>query len=246
MVILSTAARRRRQKFQAFAATVGKLVLVIVLLVAVAYAAFEAGTAKNIENVKRMRASLADAEEQKLELIAAKETAQERVRRMAGTLAELEKNYRENVPEGQVAELLSLTRQRLADGVDAERLRFLLENAAVERSCDKVSETEKLLIRTPLSTVLDNNTVGFADNQIVINADGKALQGDGEFVPSTFDPLQPIYVRFLSIGGDIEKVEGRLPLNHAVVLDKNEYQFQFINEGDGGQITISMRRCDYP
>lgn len=245
MAILTTAARRRRQKIHAAVGAIAKFGLLAALLVVVSYAAYETGIAKNDETVRRMRGDLETAQGEILELIAAKETAEERVRRMANTLGQLERNYQENVPEGEVAELLALTRQRLREGIDAERLAFLLQTAALERTCDTSLETNDLLVRTPLSTALDN-TVGFANNAIVVNADGASTDDAEVGRLSRFDPAEPVEMRFLSIDGEIYTIENALPFNYSVVIDTDEYQFQVRQSSTAGYLTITARRCNYP
>lgn len=245
MVILSTAVRRRRQKFRQSLWTLAKFICGMILLVVVSYAAFEAGKAKNDESVRRMRAELLDAENQKLELIAAKETAEERVRRMAGTLAQLERDYQQNVPEGDLAELVLAIRERIAAGIDPDRLKFVIGTAAFERKCDKSTETQPLLVRTPLSTNLDN-TVGFAKNRVVVSAEGQPMRDDAGVALGFFDPDKPIAIRFLMISGELERVSKTLPLTHSVVVDDDEYQIQVLADSRRGYLAVTVRRCDYP
>lgn len=245
MIILSTAVRRRQQRLRTFFWNLAKTLLLLLLLVIVSYAAFEAGSAKNSESVLRMRSELASAEDEKLELIAAKETAEERVRRMASTLGQLENDFQEQVPDGELANLLDVIRTRLNDGMETERLQFLLEAAALERSCDRSTETQPLLVRTPLSTALDN-TVGFANNRVVLSAEGQPMRDESGVAMGFFDPDKPIAIRFLMISGEIERVSDRLPLTHSVVVDDDEYQFQVLVDSRRGYLSVTVRRCDYP
>ena len=245
MVILSTAARRRRQRLQKLLYGIAKIGALILLLVMTAYAAFVAGTAKNEERVRLMEVELEAAEDEKLSLIAAKETAQERLRRMTGTLAQLEKDYESNVPDGVLAELLGVVEQKLANGLPAERLQFIVEQVGIERVCDSDTETQSLLMRTPLSTALDN-TVGFANNRLVVSGEGEPLRDEEGRDIGFFDPAQPIVVRLLLITGEIERIEGSLPMTHSVVIDSDEYQIQMLPDSRRGFLSVTVRRCDYP
>ena len=60
-----------------------------------------------------------------------------------------------------------------------------------------------------------------------------------------YDPNVPVTISFVTIGGDTEKVEGYLPLHHAVLVGKDEFRFT-ITEGTRSFASVTAQRCDYP
>jgi len=222
-----------------------KLGLLLLLLAMSALAAYEAGLAKNAARIERLQSDIDEARQERLRLIAEKQSAEERVVRLRKALAQLEGQYEKNIPDGAMGALMGTLKQRLAHGVPLERLSFVIEHATNERSCDDMTETRELQARTPVSTAL-NYTETFMSGLIIVSADGVAARDADGNALDRFDPDQPVALRFLLINGEIERVEATLPLAHSIVLDGSEYRFRAVPGNNLGTIKLIAQRCNYP
>ncbi len=96
---------------------------------------------------------------------------------------DLRQQYQRDVPTGAIKDLLDLSRQKLAAGVDVERLAFVVGAVENTRDCKDAPVTRRFLVRTPISRGA-NDSVSFAENAITVTASGQSAT-DG-------DILQPV------------------------------------------------------
>ena len=161
-----------------------------------------------------------------------------------GSEAQWRRRYEQEVPQGEIAELVTAIEGQISAGVPVERLRFVVDAVEAERSCAEETTTKRFLVRTPLFRGA-NDAVAFAGGTITITASGvgaRNAQGQRE---SWFDPAEPIDLRLAQAGGDETPVAGKLPLHFSLVRGVVEHRFS-AHEGERGFVEITEFRCDYP
>ncbi|MEK0085429.1 hypothetical protein [Benzoatithermus flavus] len=246
MEILSTfAGTRRSRRQQAFWRAIrwGMLALCIV---GGSFGSYRVGVSKSRAEVERLEHDLSAMRELNRQMSERIARAEQQAEGAITRYAQLQQTYRNEVPRGELRQLVDLIDQRLRQGVPAARLRFVLQQATTERRCDKEVETKRVPVHTPTSTGAVS-TVGFAENRITVSGEGSpARTAEGKPEPF-FDPGQPVTLRFLEIDGDVGTIEGTLPLTHAVVLGSNEYLFAIkASDKQQGQIDVTVQRCAFP
>ncbi len=171
--------------------------------------------------------------------------AEDRAMRLDDQLLSLRLDYAANVPPADLKPLLTLLQGRIRAGVERSRLAFVIEQAGRERDCRSAVETNRLVVRTPATTVLDN-AVAFADQRITISGDGSPARDPTGEPLGWYDPAATVTLRFLTIMGDLSRVSGRLPLVHSVILNDREWHFQATAAAEQGYVDITAQSCAYP
>ena len=92
------------------------------------------------------------------------------------------------MPSDEEKVLLGTIRERISDGVNPDRLAFVLGAVNNTPECFGEPATRRFIVRTELSTE-GNDTVSFADQTILITARGETSRSDTGQVQSWFDPL---------------------------------------------------------
>ena len=155
-----------------------------------------------------------------------------------------QKKYETDVPTGALKDVLDLASGKLDSGVEMDRLRFLIDSAQNERSCDKAPVTKRFFVGTDLYSGA-NDSVTFAKSAITITAKGESAKDAAGNVEAWYDAAQPLNVNFTLLGGKNIEESGKLPLHRSVVINNSEYRFS-LTEGPRGFVIISGDRCDYP
>ena len=236
---------RRTRRRQAYLGTI-RLVATGLVVLAGALASYYVGRSQSRVEIGRLRADLAALQELNRLLAERAASAEQRAEAEITKTARLRQDYASNVPRGDVRELLGLIEARLRDGLPPERLAFLLREARVERRCDPQTESKRLPVHTAAATV-PPSTIAFAKDRISISAEGVPTRKPDGSTESAFDPTLPVALRFLKIGRDVAKVEGRLPVSHSLVLGDQEYLFLAKpSEKAAGQVEVVAQVCAYP
>ena len=158
-------------------------------------------------------------------------------------VAEWERRYANDVPTGDRALMLDLVDDRLAAGVDPERLAFLITAAEERRECEPV-ETKRFLVRTPLYDGA-NTSVSFANDAVSVTAQGESETTEAGLPQAWYDPLQPVDLTMTRIDGQTTEVSGRLPLQGSVIHGNAELNF-LVKAGARGFVEVAAERCAYP
>jgi hypothetical protein len=242
---LSTLGRRRQAQRRRLFWYALRIVVVALMLGFFAIAGYEAGRSENAHLLDRQEADLDDAAARNLRLTEELAEVAERAARLEAQLQSLRLDYAANVPPAEIKPLLDLIRARTRAGVQRERLAFVIEQAGRERNCQPAVESRRLVVRTPVTTVLDNS-VAFADRRITVSGDGRPARDDAGQPLSWYDPAAPVTLRFLTITGELSRAAGRLPLVHSVILNDREWHFQATASREPGFIDITAQNCAYP
>ena len=189
------------------------------------------------EQVAGLNARIQQLEQDNLQLA-------EAARNAKGTVEAWQQRYRQDVPNGALKTIYDTIREKVAGGVDAQRLAFILAQASQKNDCADEVETKRFYVKTPLYNG-GNDTVGFANSAIVVTAKGSAsVDGSGNQIVR-YDPAQPIVVRFARLGGETSEASGVLPLYHAMVVGDKEYRFSVV-AGEPGMVNVTAGRCPFP
>lgn len=158
---------------------------------------------------------------------------------------DLQRRYAAEVPDGKARDLLDVLNARLAAGVSADRLRFVLEAAGETSACDGKPATKRFIVRTPISSGA-NASVGFAGSAITVTAQGESTLNDRGAPEAWFDPAKPVTVRFAALGGQTIEASGLLPLHRSVVYNGDEYRFTAATADQRGFLNVTADRCKFP
>jgi hypothetical protein len=153
--------------------------------------------------------------------------------------------YERDVPGGEVAALMDRIQEKLAAGVDRDRLAFLIDSAAKSRKCDGKPVTKRFVVRTPISRSA-NDSVSFARNAITITALGESARNPEGKIEAWFDPAQAVTLRLVQLGGKTTIRKGKLPLHTSVIIKNKEYIYSVVEGARRGFVEITGDRCDYP
>ena len=115
------------------------------------------------------------------------------------TVAEAQRRYSQDVPQGERRELLDLVTARLEAGVAPDRLAFLIESASKPVSCEPV-ETKRFLLRTPLYNGA-NTSVSFANDAVLVTGTGESAKTADGLPQAWYDPAQPVNLILRRIDG---------------------------------------------
>lgn len=220
-----------------------RFVIFVGVVVAAAMTAYEFG-AEDIEGQRRLH------QEQLLEFEQARSAAEQEaanlrveVEKARLAVEEWERRYEADVPTGDRLALLGLVSERLAAGVDPERLAFLIKAAEDKRDCEEV-ETKRFLVRTPLYDGA-NTSVTFANEAVAVTGSGESETTDAGLPQAWYDPEKPVSLVFTRIDGQTTEISGTLPLQQSVVHDGVEHHF-LVRPGARGFAQVAAERCAYP
>ncbi|MCG8359965.1 MAG: keratin [Kiloniellales bacterium] len=206
--------------------------------------AYESGSSLAQRQVTALSGQIADLESTVQQLEAEKGALEAARRETEQRLAAAEARYQEDVPTGALADLLTLVRGKLDEGVEVARLGFLIGAAQNQRDCDEAPVQKRFLVKTPLYAG-GNDSVGFADGLIRVTGEGEsALTSDGK-AEAWFDDAKPITLRFIELGGKETEAAGVLPLSTSIVIGEREYRFS-VSAGARGFVQVTGDSCQFP
>ena len=167
------------------------------------------------------------------------ETAAERAR-----AEEWRQRYGREVPSGDNKDLFDLVQQKLSDGVDIDRLKFVIGAAENRENCEEQPVSKRFIVQTPLHRGA-NSSVRFASGAITVMALGQPARDALGNPEAWFDSAEPVTVQITHIGGKTSEFSGKLPLHPSLVVGDNEYRFSFA-KSSRGFVEVSGVRCQYP
>lgn len=245
MHLLTTFGETRRSRRRQTWLGTARLAAILLVLGAGALASYEVGSSQRRIEVARLEADLAGLQELNRLLTERAAAAEQRAEAAIMKSARLQQAYNAEVPRGEARALIDLLEKRLRDGLPPERIAFLLREARIERACEQQTDSKRLPVHTS-AAVVPPVSVTFAKDKIIVTAEGAPSRNPDGTTTAAFDPAQPVLLRFLRIGRDVAKVEGRLPLAHAMVLGDKEYLFAIKAAPQAGQIEVAAQACAYP
>ncbi len=220
-----------------------KLGLLATLLLGIGLFAYQMGVEqmKGRDTSLREEVSLLSRQKAELELLASQ--MQHAAKVAEARTAEVEARLKRDVPTGELARLSKLAGERLAAGMDAARLAFVIEHAQTPRNCQP-PDSKKLVLATPLLKA-GNRSATFGNGAITVTGEGMSARNTQGQPESWFDPAQPVKIRIISQSGKEVVASGALPLHQSVVVDNIEHRFTF-TPGPRSFIEVTADRCPFP
>jgi nitrate reductase NapE component len=157
-------------------------------------------------------------------------------------LEALQRRYRAEVPDGELAELVGQVERQLHAGVARDRLAFLIDAAGQDRGCAEAPVTKRFRPRTPISPG-PASAVRFDERVTVSATAASAIDADGQ-PEAWFDPALPVQLVFRTLDGRVLEVAGTLPLHHDMLVDGLEYRFSAI-AGPTSFVEITAQACPF-
>jgi len=232
---------RRRRTFRW---RVIKALLVLALLLAAGLFAYETGSMLALTPVRNLEQQVAQLNQDLEALRQANTQLTANAQAAKESEAEWQQRYEADAPIGESKELFNLLRDRMAAGVEARRLAFVIGATSKGRTCNDGAATKRFMVKTPLYQGA-NDQVSFGKETITITAEGTNAVNVSGKAEGWFDPAKPVTVHFTEIGGKTSVKTGTLPLHHALVAGGQEYRFTVVT-GPTGFVKVSGQRCKFP
>jgi cell division protein FtsB len=152
--------------------------------------------------------------------------------------------YERDVATGEVKGLFDLVQAKLAAGVDAQRLRWVLERTGPKRDCDPRPQVRRVAVQTPISRgpAVPAAFAGGAVGVSLLGASARDAAGNPE---AWFDPKQPVTIRLTRPGGKPTETQGLLPQQQSLIEGDREYRLAVV-VGSRGFAQVSVERCRFP
>ena len=232
---------RRKRKFRL---TVFKWVFALALIGLAGVFAYETGsrlaereTIRLKEQIAELSQTIEESRRDDSALKAAAEAAEQGQR-------DWQQRYEKDVPSGVDKQIYELARRKLAEGVDIERLKFVIQATENQRLCAEGLATRRFIVPTPLYKGA-NDSVGFAKGTITVTAKGQSSRDSAGNPLARFDPAKEVTLFFAQLGGQVTEARGVLPLHHSVIVGDSEYRFSVV-AGTPGFVLVTGDRCAYP
>ena len=233
-------ARYRRRRVRS---TV-RWVIYICLLVIAGMLSYDAGLDAAVQPVVELREEIGRLQSEKRDLMTTMGDLSIEVERARSQIHLLEAQYKREIPDAITRQLLSTLQQKLAAGVSAERLAFVMRETNNNRACADKPATKRFMVSTPLYKGAAG-AVTFFDNAVTVTGMGASARDETGNPEAWFDPAKPIEVEFVHVDGGAAKTAGRLPLHHSLVVNDTEYRFS-ITQGPQGFVYVAGDRCKFP
>ncbi|WP_029012952.1 hypothetical protein [Niveispirillum irakense] len=222
---------------------IGKMVLWLLLLGGIAGFSYLVG----VEQLKSREGSMQD---ELVTMIAARDKAERRaaqLQQIAQTQEvranELEIRLQREVPSGDVARLTELISRKLAEGVNADRIAFLIEQTSNARSCAR-AETKRFVLPTPIYRGA-NTSVAFADGSVTVSGEGVPARNATGSPEAWFDPTKPVTLRINRADGTTDEKTGVLPLEYSVMTRESEVKLTMA-AGARSFVEVTGEVCRFP
>lgn len=155
---------------------------------------------------------------------------------------QLQQQYEAMVPEGPMRDLTPLLLQQIEQGMDPQRLAFVIRSARPPQGCTE-PETKRFVVSTPAYKGPES-AVMIADGAVLISGSGDSARNDKGQPEAWFDPAKEVTIRFKTAAGEDVK-KSTLPLRYSTVTGDREYRFS-IEEGSRSFAKVTFDSCAYP
>jgi hypothetical protein len=173
--------------------------------------------------------------DQVTELSAAAQTANKRYEQLQAEVESV-------LPAGPMQDLVTLVREQLEQGMNPERLAFVIRSARPPTGCVD-PESKRFVVRTPAYKGPDS-VAEIAEGAVVIYGSGLSARNDEGKPEAWYDPSKKVEI-FFRVKDKTEKKKGVLPLKYSVVAEGREYRFT-VESGAKSFAKVTYDSCDYP
>lgn len=157
---------------------------------------------------------------------------------------QLQESYKDIISEGPMEELIMMLKTQIEEGMDPQRLAFVIRSARPPSNCSD-PETRRFVVSTPAYQGADS-TISIADGQLRIKGSGISARNKNGKPEAWYDPAKRIKITFSPTAqGVSEEKSAVMPLKHSMVIGNREYRFT-ISEGARSFAKVTFDSCDYP
>ena len=215
--------------------------IIMVILVSVALGFWlgkQFGAANAIrlkDEVKTLTTERDELQTQVTKLSATAQTANRRYQ-------QLQEEVESILPAGPMQDLVTLVREQLKQGMDAERLSFVIRSARPPTGCTE-PQSKRFVINTPTYNG-PSSFASIADGKIKITGNGQSARNKNNLAEAWYDPSKAVNITIVN-GDKRETKEGILPLRYSTILENREYRFT-IESGARSFAKVVFDSCAYP
>lgn len=230
--------RYKERAAQRFASAMGMLAIILIAMLVGFWLGKQYGAGQLIklkDEVVTIAQERDDLEEKITDATASAQTAQTRYK-------QLQEEVESIIPAGPMQDLVTLVREQLKQGMDPERLSFVIRSARPPTGCVD-PETKRIVVSTPAYKGPESVAV-IADGLIKINGSGKSARNADRKPEAWYDPSKRVEILFRH-NDKMETKRGILPVKYSVVVADREYRFT-IESGARSFAKITYDSCAYP
>jgi hypothetical protein len=231
--------RHRQKSRENFYRAVG----ILACFVAAVIIGYLGGQKKNMLEMRQLTQRAAELEEQAKKVEQSSISLQTDYQTLTIQYAQLQDQYKHDVPQGDLGLLSALIKEQLDKGLAVERLAQVIRLAQPPQNCT-APINKRVIVSTPMYKGPES-IVTFADGLITVKSNGDSSINSKQEKEAWFDPGKNVNVAFTIIGGKQEQKTGLLPMHHTIILKGKEYRFT-ISEGPRSFIVVTSDSCDYP
>lgn len=185
-----------------------------------------------VQTLEKERITLQD---QVTELSATAQIANKRYEQLQEEVASI-------IPAGPMQDLVTLMREQLKQGMDAERLSFVIRSARPPTGCTE-PESKRFVINTPAYSGPES-IASIAEGKIKVRGNGISARNSNNQPEAWYDPSKKVEIQFV-IGEKNEIKKGVLPIRYSTVIGNREYRFT-IESGARSFAKATYDSCAYP
>lgn len=149
--------------------------------------------------------------------------------------------YEQTKPSDDMKDIVSLAKNRIADGVEPKRLAFAIKSAPSPRQCETLP-VKRFLVRTPKVKGPSTTMAVRLDDALEISADGI---GGNDGREQWFDPDRPVRLHMAQPGQKDGEIGGKLPVERSIMLHTNsELHFTVTASVSRGYADVASERCE--
>ena len=231
------ARERRRRRLKVY----GWLFIVLAILGLGAYSWY-AGRELARRDLEHLQAEVAELTTQSTSLQAAANQAKAEAETAQKSAQDWQNRYQTGVPKGESKDIFDNVQALLADGVDADHIRLLLESARKAQQCEPERESKRFAVASPL-THDPITPVNFDGNNFILSADGESATLANGGPAAWFDTEKPVTVHFTEPGGETTDVTGVLPIQKSFARGGTEYRFAISYDDIRGYVRATLEKC---
>ena len=146
------------------------------------------------------------------------------------------------IPAGPMQNLVTLVREQIKQGMDADRLAFVIRSARPPTGCT-APENKRFVIKTPTYTG-PTSYASIAGGEIKITGSGQSARNESNLPEAWYDPSKAVNITILNAGTQ-EVKRGVLPIRYSTVVGDREYRFT-IESGARSFAKVVYDSCSYP
>lgn len=155
---------------------------------------------------------------------------------------QLQEEVESIIPKGPMQDLVTLVRDQLKQGMDPERLSFVIRSARPPSGC-KDPDTKRFVVSTPAYKGPRSEAL-IAEGAISVSGSGSSARNNKDLPEAWYDPAKKVELTF-SYNNKTETKKGVLPLRYSVVLEDREYRFT-VEAGARSFAKATFDSCAYP